>query len=110
MINSPHLVPRMWKRYCSGRPDPGFCQDGCNQDNTVIVSGIGCSSRASGYLDFNTLHTTHGRALAFAGIKFARPELKVFVLMGDVMPAQLSGNHLIHAARRNIDLGHHFQQ
>ena len=47
---------------------------GLNQDDVCIVSGIGCSSRASGYLDFNTIHTTHGRALAFAtGIKFANP-------------------------------------
>jgi 2-oxoglutarate ferredoxin oxidoreductase subunit beta len=78
---------------------------GCDQNNTVIVSGIGCSSRASGYLDFNTLHTTHGRALAFAtGIKFARPEIKVIVLMGDGDAAAIGGNHFIHAARRNIDL------
>jgi len=77
----------------------------CDQDRTVIVSGIGCSSRASGYLDFNTLHTTHGRALAFAtGIKLAKPSLNVFVLMGDGDAASIGGNHLIHAARRNIDL------
>ncbi|MBE3588370.1 MAG: 2-oxoacid:ferredoxin oxidoreductase subunit beta, partial [Thermoanaerobacteraceae bacterium] len=76
-----------------------------NPDKTVVVSGIGCSSRAAGYLDFNTLHTTHGRALAFAtGIKLARPELAVFVLMGDGDAAAIGGNHFIHAARRNIDL------
>ncbi len=76
-----------------------------DQDQTVIVSGIGCSSRASGYLDFNTLHTTHGRALAFAtGIKAANPELNVFVLMGDGDATAIGGNHFIHAARRNIDL------
>ncbi len=76
-----------------------------DQDQTVIVSGIGCSSRASGYLDFNTLHSTHGRALAFAtGIKLARPEINVFVLMGDGDASSIGGNHLIHAARRNIDL------
>jgi 2-oxoglutarate ferredoxin oxidoreductase subunit beta len=78
---------------------------GCDQDNTVIVSGIGCSSRAAGYMDFNTLHTTHGRALAFAtGIKLARPEITVFVIMGDGDSSSIGGNHLIHAARRNIDL------
>jgi 2-oxoglutarate ferredoxin oxidoreductase subunit beta len=76
-----------------------------NQDRTVIVGGIGCSSRAVGYLDFNTLHTTHGRALAFAtGIKLARPELHVIVITGDGDTAAIGGNHFIHAARRNIDL------
>ncbi|HHV79990.1 MAG TPA: 2-oxoacid:ferredoxin oxidoreductase subunit beta [Firmicutes bacterium] len=78
---------------------------GLDQDRTVIVSGIGCSSRAPGYLNFDTLHTTHGRALAFAtGIKLARPELKVIVLGGDGDIAAIGGNHLIHACRRNIDL------
>lgn len=74
-------------------------------DKTVIVSGIGCSSRAAGYLNFQTLHTTHGRAIAFAtGIKMARPELNVIVLTGDGDASAIGGNHLIHAARRNIDL------
>lgn len=74
-------------------------------DKTVIVSGIGCSSRAAGYLNFQTLHTTHGRAIAFAtGIKMARPELNVIVLAGDGDISAIGGNHLIHAARRNIDL------
>lgn len=76
-----------------------------DKDNVVVVSGIGCSSRASGYLDFNTVHTTHGRAIAFAtGIKLARPELTVFVLTGDGDATAIGGNHFIHAARRNIDL------
>ncbi len=75
------------------------------QDRTVIVGGIGCSSRAVGYLDFNTLHTTHGRALAYAtGIKLARPELNVIVVSGDGDLTAIGGNHFIHAARRNIDL------
>lgn len=78
---------------------------GLSQDNTVIVSGIGCSSRASGYLDFDTLHTTHGRALAFAtGIKVANPDLNVIVITGDGDAAAIGGNHLIHAARRNIGI------
>ncbi len=78
---------------------------GWDQDRTVIVSGIGCSGRAPGYLDFNTLHTTHGRALAFAtGVKMARPGLNVVVLTGDGDAAAIGGNHLIHAARRNIDI------
>ncbi len=76
-----------------------------SRDKTVIVSGIGCSSRAAGYLDFDSIHTTHGRAIAFAtGIKFARPELEVIVLTGDGDCSAIGGNHLIHAARRNIGL------
>jgi len=76
-----------------------------DQRDVVIVSGIGCSSRAAGYLNFNTLHTTHGRALAFAtGLKMARPELKLFVIMGDGDCSAIGGNHFIHSARRNIDL------
>jgi 2-oxoglutarate ferredoxin oxidoreductase subunit beta len=76
-----------------------------DRDNTVLVSGIGCSSRIAGYMDFNTIHTTHGRAIAFAtGIKLARPELTVLVVAGDGDISAIGGNHLIHAARRNIDL------
>ncbi|WP_353095850.1 2-oxoacid:ferredoxin oxidoreductase subunit beta [Tissierella praeacuta] len=78
---------------------------GLNKDKVCIVSGIGCSSRASGYLDFNTIHTTHGRALAFAtGIKLANPELHVIVITGDGDCSAIGGNHLIHSARRNIDI------
>lgn len=78
---------------------------GLDQDKTVIVSGIGCSSRATGYMNFDTLHTAHGRALAFAtGVKLAKPELNVFVITGDGDGTAIGGNHLIHAARRNIDL------
>lgn len=78
---------------------------GLNKDDVCIVSGIGCSSRAPGYLDFNTLHTTHGRALAFAtGIKLANPKLTVIVITGDGDCSAIGGNHLIHASRRNIDI------
>jgi 2-oxoglutarate ferredoxin oxidoreductase subunit beta len=78
---------------------------GYQKDDVCIVSGIGCSSRAPGYMDFNTLHTTHGRALAFAtGVKLAKPEMKVIVVTGDGDCAAIGGNHLIHAARRNIDI------
>jgi len=78
---------------------------GWEQDKTVIVSGIGCSGRAPGYMNFDTIHTTHGRALAFAtGMKLAKPELNVLVIMGDGDCAAIGGNHFIHAARRNIDL------
>lgn len=73
--------------------------------DVVVVSGIGCASRAPGYLDFNTLHTTHGRALAFAtGVKLAKPNLRVIVVTGDGDAAAIGGNHLIHAARRNIGI------
>ena len=76
-----------------------------DKDRTVLISGIGCSGRITGYLDFNTVHTTHGRALAFAtGIKLAKPELTVIVFMGDGDAVAIGGNHFIHAARRNIDL------
>jgi len=75
------------------------------QDKVVIVSGIGCSSRAAGYLDFNTFHTTHGRPVAFAtGVKLANPDLHVLVLSGDGDTAAIGGNHFIHAARRNIGI------
>ncbi len=78
---------------------------GLDKDNVVMVSGIGCSSRMPIYLDFNALHTTHGRALAFAtGVKFARPELKVIVVTGDGDSLAIGGNHFIHACRRNIDI------
>ena len=78
---------------------------GYEKDNVVLVSGIGCSGRLPVYVDFNTLHTTHGRALTFAtGVKLAKPNLKVIVIMGDGDAVGIGGNHFIHAARRNIDL------
>ncbi len=79
--------------------------EGFTQDNTVIVSGIGCSSRASGYMDFDTLHTAHGRAIPFAtGVKLANPELNVVVITGDGDCTAIGGNHFIHGCRRNVDL------
>ncbi|MCG6905735.1 MAG: 2-oxoacid:ferredoxin oxidoreductase subunit beta [Desulfobacteraceae bacterium] len=78
---------------------------GLNKNDIVMVSGIGCSSRISGYVDFHTLHTIHGRALAFAtGVKMSRPELNLIVPMGDGDALSIGGNHFIHAARRNIDM------
>lgn len=78
---------------------------GLEQNDVVVVSGIGCSSRSVGYIDFDTLHTAHGRALPFAtGIKMMKPELKVVILAGDGDIAAIGGNHFIHSARRNIDL------
>jgi 2-oxoglutarate ferredoxin oxidoreductase subunit beta len=78
---------------------------GMSRNEMVMVSGIGCSSRISGYMDFHTLHTIHGRALAFAtGVKLSKPELNVIVPMGDGDALSIGGNHFIHAARRNIDI------
>ena len=78
---------------------------GMSKNEIVMISGIGCSSRISGYVDFHTLHTIHGRALAFAtGVKLSLPELNLIVPMGDGDALAIGGNHFIHAARRNIDL------
>ena len=74
-------------------------------DNIAMVSGIGCSSRIPGYLNCDSLHTTHGRALSFAtGLKVANKDLDEVVFTGDGDAASIGGNHLIHAARRNINL------
>lgn len=74
-------------------------------DSVAMVSGIGCSSRIPGYMDCDSLHTTHGRALSFAtGLKVSNPDLNVVVFSGDGDAASIGGNHLIHAARRNINL------
>jgi 2-oxoglutarate ferredoxin oxidoreductase subunit beta len=78
---------------------------GLEKDDITMVSGIGCSSRLTGYVDFNTLHTTHGRAIAFAtGVKLANPKMNVIVVTGDGDATAIGGNHYIHAARRNLDL------
>ena len=78
---------------------------GYSKDEVVITSGIGCASRLPGYVDFNTIHTTHGRALTFAiGIKMYKPKLKVITISGDGDALAIGGNHFIHAARRNIDM------
>ncbi|MGC4048577.1 MAG: thiamine pyrophosphate-dependent enzyme [Paludibaculum sp.] len=72
---------------------------------TAIVSGIGCSGRVSGYMALDSFHTTHGRAIPFAtGLKLANPELNVIVYSGDGDLTSIGGNHLIHAARRNMDI------
>ncbi len=78
---------------------------GLSKNEIVMVSGIGCSARISGYVDFHSLHTLHGRALAFAtGVKMSKPELNLIVPMGDGDALAIGGNHFIHAARRNIDI------
>jgi 2-oxoglutarate ferredoxin oxidoreductase subunit beta len=78
---------------------------GWNQDDICIVSGIGCSGRFSSYVDFNTVHTTHGRTVAYAtGIKLANPDKHVICVAGDGDSLAIGGNHTIHGCRRNIDI------
>jgi len=74
-------------------------------DQQVVVSGIGCTGRVAGYMNIDSYHSTHGRAIPFAvGIKLANPDLSVTVFSGDGDLAAIGGNHLIHAARRNVDI------
>ncbi|MEP0815327.1 MAG: 2-oxoacid:ferredoxin oxidoreductase subunit beta [bacterium] len=103
-------LPTIWCSGCGLGTDmrsivKAFEQCELDADKTVLVSGIGCSSRMPSYVDTNCVHTTHGRALAFAtGIKLARPDLTVVVVMGDGDASAIGGNHLIHACRRNLDM------
>jgi 2-oxoglutarate/2-oxoacid ferredoxin oxidoreductase subunit beta len=77
---------------------------GVKRENTVFVSGIGCSSRFPYYMDTYGMHSIHGRAPAIAtGLATARPELSVWVITGDGDGLSIGGNHLIHAMRRNVD-------
>jgi 2-oxoglutarate ferredoxin oxidoreductase subunit beta len=71
----------------------------------VAIAGIGCTGRLPGYLNLDSYHTTHGRGVAFAtGMAVARPDLEITVIAGDGDLSTIGGNHLIHAARRNVDL------
>jgi 2-oxoglutarate ferredoxin oxidoreductase subunit beta len=104
------FFPHMWCPGCGhGTVLNGLIRaveaSGMNKNEIVMVSGIGCSSRISGYVDFHSLHTIHGRALAFAtGVKLSQPALNVIVPMGDGDALSIGGNHFIHAARRNINI------
>src|SRR5210317_2232737 len=104
------FFPHLWCAGCGhGMVLNGMLQAveklGMSKNEIVMVSGIGCSARISGYVDFHTLHTIHGRALAFAtGVKMSRPELNLIVPMGDGDALAIGGNHFIHAARRNINI------
>ncbi len=106
----PGRLPHIWCPGCgngvvTGTIVKAIDKLGLEKDNVAVISGIGCSSRASGYLDFNTVHSAHGRALPVAtGVKLADPSLKVIVVTGDGDATAIGGNHLIHAARRNIDM------
>jgi 2-oxoglutarate ferredoxin oxidoreductase subunit beta len=76
-----------------------------DRNDICVVSGIGCSGRIAGYIKQDSFHTTHGRAVPFAvGLKLANPKLKVVVFSGDGDLSAIGGNHLIHTARRNIDI------
>ncbi len=103
-------MPTIWCHGCSlgillGSVADVFMELGFNHANTVIVSGIGCTGRTAGYLDFDSVHTTHGRAIAVAeGIKRANPGLNVVVISGDGDIAGIGGNHLLHSSRRNTDI------
>lgn len=80
-------------------------ESGIDLEKTVMVSGIGCSGRGAGYVNLDSYHTTHGRAIPFAtGMKLANPELNMVVFSGDGDLFAIGGNHFIHAARRNVDL------
>lgn len=106
----PGRLPHIWCPGCGNGVVTGCIVKAIDKlvlakDNVAVISGIGCSSRASGYLDFNTVHSAHGRALPVAtGVKLADPSLTVVVVTGDGDATAIGGNHLIHAARRNIDM------
>jgi len=103
-------IPHIWCPGCGiGSVLQAFLEavDGAkiDRDRLAVVSGIGCTGRVAGYLNADSFHTTHGRPIPFAtGLKLARPELHVSVVSGDGDLAAIGGNHLIHGARRNIDL------
>lgn len=106
----PGRLPHIWCPGCgngivTGAIVKAIDKLALEKDSVSVISGIGCSSRASGYLDFNTVHSAHGRALPVAtGVKLADPSLNVIVVTGDGDATAIGGNHLIHAARRNIDM------
>ncbi len=80
-------------------------KSGIPTDRQICVSGIGCTGRVSGYLNLDSYHTTHGRAIPFAtGLSIIKPDLEVTVISGDGDISTIGGNHLIHAARRNVDI------
>ncbi|MGI6657399.1 MAG: 2-oxoacid:ferredoxin oxidoreductase subunit beta [Desulfobulbus sp.] len=103
-------IPHIWCPGCGIGTVFSSClsaikNTGIPYNQFTMVSGIGCSARAAGYIKLDSFHTTHGRAIPFAtGIKMARPDLKVIVFSGDGDLFAIGGNHFIHAARRNMDL------
>jgi len=103
-------MPHIWCPGCGIGPAVGcFIRaiegSGVDPDKIALVSGIGCTGRVAGYVNLDSFHTTHGRALPFAtGLNLANPDLNVVVFSGDGDLLAIGGNHLIHAARRNIDM------
>jgi 2-oxoglutarate ferredoxin oxidoreductase subunit beta len=103
-------MPHIWCAGCGIGPILGsflraIDRSKTDPDKVAVVSGIGCTGRAAGYVKLDSFHTTHGRAIPFAtGLKLANPGLKVVIFSGDGDLAAIGGNHLIHAARRNIDM------
>lgn len=103
-------IPHIWCPGCGIGPTfsatlRGIKASGVDLASTVMVSGIGCTGRAAGYIKLDSYHTTHGRAIPFAtGMKLANPKLNVIVFSGDGDLFAIGGNHFIHAARRNMDL------
>jgi 2-oxoglutarate ferredoxin oxidoreductase subunit beta len=103
-------LPHIWCPGCGIGPAVGCFLRAIDDvqidpDKIAVVSGIGCSGRVAGYVRFDSFHTTHGRAVPFAtGLILANPELNVVVFSGDGDLAAIGGNHLIHAARRNITM------
>ena len=103
-------MPHIWCSGCGIGPALGcflraIDRTKVNPDKIAVVSGIGCSGRVAGYVKLDSFHTTHGRAIPFAtGLTLANPELNVVVFSGDGDLVAIGGNHLIHAARRNIDM------
>jgi 2-oxoglutarate ferredoxin oxidoreductase subunit beta len=103
-------IPHIWCPGCGiGTSVNCFCRaltdSGLDLDKVAIVSGIGCTGRTAGYLNLDSFHTTHGRAIPFAtGLKLSNPELNVVVYSGDGDLFAIGGNHFFHAARRNMDI------
>ena len=103
-------MPHIWCTGCGIGPATGcfiraIDRAGVDADKIALISGIGCAGRVAGYVRLDSFHTTHGRALPFAtGLKLGNPELNVVVFSGDGDLAAIGGNHLIHSARRNIDM------
>lgn len=103
-------LPHIWCPGCGTGSAFASClsaikNTGIDYTKFAMVSGIGCSGRGAGYINIDSFHTTHGRAIPFAtGIKLANPEIKVIVFSGDGDLFAIGGNHFIHAARRNMDI------
>ena len=103
-------IPHIWCAGCGIGPATGcfiraIQRAGLDPDKIAVVSGIGCTGRVAGYVKLDSFHTTHGRALPFAtGLKLGNPDLNLVVFSGDGDLIAIGGNHLIHSARRNIDM------